>query len=144
MIQLGAVVYYTCTYTVIFSRMGSESIAASWAIDSEAMRAKGIIVLVKSNQLVKNIETKTTLASKTRFSRRCFDFQSRCFSLLVGYNTQPTSSSTNQNAALIIVCQLDFTKRGYPVPKIFTPLLELLELPKNYCVCPYTRRIFNA
>ena len=36
--------------------MGSESIAhegyrpsASWAIDSEAMRAKGIIVLVKSN-----------------------------------------------------------------------------------------------
>ena len=26
--------------------MGSESIAASWAIDSEAMRARGIIVLV--------------------------------------------------------------------------------------------------
>ena len=31
---------------------------ASWAIDSEAMRARGIIVLVKSNWLVKNIETK--------------------------------------------------------------------------------------
>ena len=31
---------------------------AEWAIDSEAMRARGIIVLVKSNQLVKNIETK--------------------------------------------------------------------------------------
>ena len=29
-----------------------------WAIDSEAMRAKGIIVLVISNWLVKNIETK--------------------------------------------------------------------------------------
>ena len=33
--------------------MGSESItheaSASWAIDSEAMRARGIIVLVKSN-----------------------------------------------------------------------------------------------
>jgi len=35
--------------------MGSESIAheaegsASWAIDTEAMRARGIIVLVKSN-----------------------------------------------------------------------------------------------
>ena len=33
--------------------MGSESIAhglkAEWAIDSEAMRARGIIVLVKSN-----------------------------------------------------------------------------------------------
>ena len=40
--------------------MGSESIAheAEWAIDSEAMRARGIIVLVKSNWLVKNIETK--------------------------------------------------------------------------------------
>ena len=31
---------------------------AEWAIDSEAMRARRIIVLVKSNQLVKNIETK--------------------------------------------------------------------------------------
>ena len=29
--------------------MGSESIAAEWTIDSEAMREKGIIVLVKSN-----------------------------------------------------------------------------------------------
>ena len=40
-------------YLTIFprARMGSESIAheAEWAIDSEAMRAKGIIVLVKSN-----------------------------------------------------------------------------------------------
>ena len=36
--------------------MGSESIAhsvsTSWAINSEAMRVRGIIVLVKSNQLV--------------------------------------------------------------------------------------------
>ena len=31
---------------------------ASWVIDSEAMRARGIIVLVNYNQLVKNIETK--------------------------------------------------------------------------------------
>ena len=31
--------------------MGSESIAheAEWAIDSEAMRARGMIILVKSN-----------------------------------------------------------------------------------------------
>ena len=36
--------------------MGSES--AEWAIASEATRARGIIVLVKSNFLVKNIETK--------------------------------------------------------------------------------------
>ena len=42
--------------------MDSESIAirpkAEWAIDSETMRARGITVLVKSKQLVKNIETK--------------------------------------------------------------------------------------
>ena len=55
---------------------------AEWAIDSEPMRAKGIIVtiilvLVKSKQWVKNIETKTTLASKMRFSSHCFGFQSR-------------------------------------------------------------------
>ena len=31
---------------------------AEWAIDSEAMRARGIIVLVKSNWLVKNVEIK--------------------------------------------------------------------------------------
>ena len=41
--------------------MGSESIAdeaEGWAIDSEAMRARGIIALVKSSWLVKNVETK--------------------------------------------------------------------------------------
>ena len=42
--------------------MGSESIANEaeglWAIDSEAMRARGLTVLVKSNKLVENIETK--------------------------------------------------------------------------------------
>ena len=43
--------------------MGSESIAHEVEgrmgySDSEAMRARGIIVLVKSNQLVQNIETK--------------------------------------------------------------------------------------
>ena len=41
--------------------MGSESIAheAQWAIESEAMKVRGIIVvLVKSNWLVKNIKTK--------------------------------------------------------------------------------------
>ena len=36
---------------------------AELAIDSEAMRARGIIVLVKSNYLVKNIEKKKNLAS---------------------------------------------------------------------------------
>jgi len=65
--------------------MGSKSIAheaeAEWAIDSEAMRARDIIVLVKFNY-----RDKATLASKTRFSRHCFGFQSLRFSLLVGYN----------------------------------------------------------
>ena len=41
--------------------MGSES--AEWAIDSETMRAREIIVLVTSNLLVKNIENKKILAS---------------------------------------------------------------------------------
>ena len=41
-------------------------------------------------------------SAKARFSRHCFGFQSRRFSLLVGYDIQPGSSSTNQNAALII------------------------------------------
>ena len=43
--------------------MGSESIAAEWAIDSEAMRVRGKIVLVKSNYLVKNIENNKILPS---------------------------------------------------------------------------------
>ena len=66
--------------------MGSESIAAEWAIDSKAMRARGIIILVKSNWLVKNIENKKI------FSYLKLDFnpflapKSRHFSLLVGYN----------------------------------------------------------
>ena len=36
---------------------------ADWAIESEAMRVRGIIVLVKSNQFVKNMENKKKLAS---------------------------------------------------------------------------------
>ena len=44
---------------------------------------------------------KTTLTSKTRFNRHCFGFQSLRFSLLVGYNIKPSSSSTNQNTALV-------------------------------------------
>ena len=36
---------------------------AKWAIDSEAIRARGIIVLVKSNTLVKNIENRKKLAT---------------------------------------------------------------------------------
>ena len=54
-------------------------------------------------QLVgKKYRDEKTLASKTRFSRHCFGFQIRRFSLLVGYNIYPGSSSTNQNTALIM------------------------------------------
>ena len=56
---------------------------------------------------------KTTLASKTRFSCHCFGFQSRHFSLLVGYNIQPSNSSSNQNAALIIDNQLINESKQY-------------------------------
>jgi len=37
---------------------------AEWAIDSEAMRARGIIVLVKSNQLVKKISRQNIFRAK--------------------------------------------------------------------------------
>ena len=37
---------------------------AEWAIDSEAIRARGIIVLVKSNYLVKNNDTKQLKLAK--------------------------------------------------------------------------------
>ena len=47
-------------------------------------------------------QDKTTLATKTQFSRYCFCFQSQHFLLLVGYNILPSGSSTNQNTALII------------------------------------------
>ena len=55
--------------------MGSESIAqtkAEWAIDSGAIRARGIIVLVKSNWLVKNIE------NRKKFSYLKLDFNPFC------------------------------------------------------------------
>ena len=86
--------------------MGSETIAheiwpnAESVVDSEAMRARGIIPLVKL--VGQKYRDKTILASKTRFSRHCFGFNSRRFSPRVGYNIWPSSSSTNQEAALII------------------------------------------
>ena len=47
------------------------------------------------------------------------------FSLLVGYNIQPSSSSTNQNAALIIDHQLDFTKYCYTLILIVPSILQV-------------------
>ena len=57
------------------ARMGSESIA---------MRPNDCFSKI---QLVsQKYRHKTTLASKTRFSRHCFGFQSQRFSLVAGYN----------------------------------------------------------
>ena len=58
----GVLVYLTI---IPGARMGSESIAheAEGRMGTEAMRARGIIVLVKSKLLVKNIENKKNLAS---------------------------------------------------------------------------------
>ena len=57
---------------------------AEWAIDSKATGARGIIVFSKIQLVDQKCRDKTTLAIKTRFSRHCFGFQSRRFSLLVG------------------------------------------------------------
>ena len=38
------------------------------------------------SEIAHEAEGKTSLARKTRFSHRCFGFQSRRFSLLVGHN----------------------------------------------------------
>ena len=60
----------------------------------------------------KNIETKHLSQVKARhqsyFTAKHYKYDGR-FSLLVGYNIWPTSSSTNQNAALMIDHKLDFT-----------------------------------
>ena len=55
--------------------------SASWAIDSEAMRGRGIFVLV---QLVgQKYRDKTTLGSKTRFSPHGFGFTDLAKNLVV-------------------------------------------------------------
>ena len=76
------------------------------AIDLEAMKTRGIIVSVKSNYLVKvisrqNIFHKLKLDFNPVLPPKHYKYGGR-FSPVVGYNIQPSSSSTNQNAALII------------------------------------------
>ena len=77
-----------------------------WAIDSEAMRARGII---------ENPASWSNISRQNNFSELKLDFnpclppKSQRFPQLVGYNIQPSGSSTNQNAAMIIDHQLDFT-----------------------------------
>ena len=70
--------------------MGSESIAhlafglmGYWLRGHEGERNN---CFSKIQLFGEKYRDKTTLASKTRFSRRCFGSQSRRFSLVVGYN----------------------------------------------------------
>ena len=80
---------------------------AEWAIDSEAIRSIGIIIgLVKSNQLVKKKMPRENILHllKLYFNPLLLTKHYKygvCFLLPVGYNIQPSSSSTNQNAVLI-------------------------------------------
>ena len=62
--------------------MGFEAIAhekAEWAIDSEAMRTRGIIVLAKFNYLVKNIEKKQLKLAKRDSAAIVLVFKARAF-----------------------------------------------------------------
>ena len=64
---------------------------AERAIDSEAMRARGIIALVKSNKLVKKVSRlnffpKLKLNFNPFLPLKHYKYDGR-FSLLVGYNT---------------------------------------------------------
>ena len=94
-IQTLMIVYLTI---IPRARMGSES-RAHWLRAREGERNN---CFSKIQLVDKKYRDKTTLASKTRFSRHCFGFQSPRFLLLVGYNIEPSNSSTNQNATLII------------------------------------------
>ena len=64
-----------------------------------------------------------------------FLFTKPAISLLVGYHLQPTSSSTNQNAALVITHKLDFTKNRYLfVFTVFTFFsFKLFQLSYTFC-----------
>ena len=108
--------------------------------------ARGTIVLVKSNKLVKKYGDKTALPSKTLFTRHWFGFQSQLFSLLVGYNIQPSSSLTNPNAALIIDNWLDFTNISetiYPEMLIFGTRASWMLFFQNILTNPIISKIQN-
>ena len=64
------------------ARMGSESTAH----EARGHEGERNIFFSKIQLVGQRYRDKTTLASKTRFSRHCFGFQSRRFSLLLGYN----------------------------------------------------------
>ena len=78
--------YLTIISRVNYQYIHPNALWVSSAIDSEAIRARGIIVLVKSNQLVKNIENKKKISDLKLDFNLFYLPKSRRFSLLVGYN----------------------------------------------------------
>ena len=90
---------HTTNSKILFKQCNSSS-------PNGLLRARGIIVLVESNQLVKkisrlNIFRKLKLDINPFLLPKYYKNGGR-ISLVVGYNIEPTSSSTNQNAALMI------------------------------------------
>ena len=75
---------------------------AEWAIDSEDMRARGIMVLVKSNYLVKKI-SRLHIFRKLKLDINPL-FRQNITNMAALF---ATSSTTNQNAALMIDHLLD-------------------------------------
>ena len=89
--------------------LGPLCASASWAFHSETMRARGKTVLVKFNQQVKLkkifIHFSVKIGRESESAAIVLTFKAGVFRY-----QQPTSSSANQNAALIIDHQLNFTK----------------------------------
>ena len=82
---------YNDMYLTIIPRVGmdsesideAESRMGHWLRGHEGERNN---CFSKIQLVGQKFRDKTTLASKTRFNRHCFGFQSRRFSLLLGYN----------------------------------------------------------
>ena len=79
------------------------------------MRVRGIIVLVKSNQLVKNMETKHFQLAKRDSAAIVLVFKAGAFRYQRAITYSLVDSSTNQSAALLIDNQLDFTNILQPL-----------------------------
>ena len=79
------------------------------------MRVRGIIFLVKSNQLVKNMETKHFQLAKRDSAAIVLVFKAGAFRYQRAITYSLVDSSTNQNAALLIDNQLDFTNILQPL-----------------------------
>ena len=76
---------------------------------------------------------KTTLASKTRFSLHCLGFQSRHFSLLVGYNIYPSATAqrtVKKNSGTQWLLTISKKKKHHRIEHSL-----LLHLEITHCAC---------